>query len=323
MSAIGVFHRSFIVGLAALLIGAGFPVAAAGEKVHLSPRWKVGDVYDIQVKRSGLHKKAGRVVKSGKVTANVKAIAREATPRGFVIEWRTMGLDVEKSTGGGAEALAAASKLAQKFTLLIELDSDGTPTGLRNLPQLRAQAGEVARLLTPAGASERERAEAVSALQQALASDANANAIFLKDPILFFAPMGLQMRVGESMPIDADLPNPLGGPAFAATGAIVLESYDASSGRATFASQLRFNPERTSVVVRDMARKLLPPGPIDEGEEPLYERAAREFNLEVDDRAEHIVDVSTGWPASVRHRRLVTAGGDERMDGLWFTSKKR
>jgi hypothetical protein len=151
-----------------------------------------------------------------------------------------------------------------------------------------------------------------------LADDPTATKLLLKDPALLFAPLGMTYRGGDSLSLDTEIGNPLGGPPLPVRGSIRMASYNGSASVATIETLMSLDPEKSPAAVRETFTRLMS-GPL----APAPGEAMPEIKLTMQDRAEHVVDVTTGWPSKVRHRRIIRTGDRQRMDGLWMDATVR
>ena len=298
-----------ILSLSTLFAATG---AAEAAEITLKPRWNVGDVCDLRITKSIEDKKGAKIVREGKVSSVVRLTVREADTDGYLLEWRT--LKVQGGTDAPAAEVKAVERVAQKLVMLIEVDVVGGLRGLRNLEQLRAEMEPAIRTLAPPG----EAADAAETVRRLFADEALATRMFLKDVQTLFAPLGITLRPGSPINVSTTVPNPLNGPPLPFRGTIALESFDPPTRRATVATVSSLDPDKAPTALRETLKQLMT-GPLAYGP---GERVP-DWSLSMDERAEHVMDSTTGWPVRIRHRRIIGSDDRRRMEGLWIEATVR
>lgn len=291
--------------------------AAAGE-VDIRPKWSAGQSFEMQITRTIRKTKAGKIIQAGKATADVRAAILEARPSGFLIQWQTLRTSIDPMAGDGAHEAEANFKLAKLFTLQVETDPTGKPLRIRNLPKISGNVEDAAKALSNPDDTPSQKAADAKALRAVLSDEKRASKILLTDMMLALAPVGKRYAMGTAMPFqNIEILNPAGGLPFQGSGTVTLQRYEAGTGRATVGTQLQLDPDRNAAVFREMAKRQMT-GSLAPTDDELN-RFFRDLNFVVEARAEHVIDVNTGWPTSMRMRVVARDKNGEQMEGLWIT----
>jgi hypothetical protein len=300
---------------AAVLICCVRPARAAGASedvvVHLLPRWKAGDVCDLEITRTFEERRHDRVT-SARWTTRVRLVVRQAGADGYVLQWRFLGQDGPPSAFP-TQATDALKWIAQPIEFEARLDARGHVTALLQPAIARARLGETVR--TESAKLPPKTRDAVLALfRGASFGDEAVDRLLTGDLRTLTIPLGQRFRVGRVFRYTDKVPSPTGEGTVDARGEISLTKFDRAAGAAGAAT---INANMTADA--EFARAKLKRG----FRQPLTETqaaAVRDVEISVGNRVEHVIDVATGWPVRLRKRDVVQLGEIRDLEGIQVTA---
>jgi hypothetical protein len=287
-----------VLGLLAICVvvfsdgAAGHPAQPGTVAVPAIPRWRVGDVREVDVVRTVEERvNVHMVTASGRITSRLRMTVLAADAEGSVIEWRFVetGKPAKLDPRGKLVAFDIERQL-ERLTLEIEFDATGRPQGVRNLKSLRGQMDGVCAAIAKILPAEK-RPEFLSEMRTTIADDAKLTEILLAEATILFGPIGERLTIGQPTTIRPIIFTPAMGKA-RGSGKRSLE-IDLASSTATVAS--------TATADYSIKGK------------------TRSLKADSEERSEHVFDRVRGWPVKVRHRQLARFDAAQRIAGLWYT----
>jgi hypothetical protein len=193
---------------------------------------------------------------------------------------------------------------------LIDLENAGEMRGLclaameRSLKALAAQPGWAQAI--PA---------VRQAMQAAIGSEDLVRDLVLKEPHILFGAMGRRYGAETPLEVRTTLASPLGGGEIPVIGRFAVRRVEPRRHRAELgwlmASDRRAAADAAEAAVEELMANM-------ELEPP--EGMQLPGAIDLDDRADFVVDTRSAWPLSVHFTRRLTAGGQQRVDTVHITS---
>lgn len=278
----------------------------------MRPRWKVGEVQKYTLVKEREQTSPGIPAVKAAATTPIEIKVVSTGDEGYVISWTHGETTVKDMPVQGGDLMAEISRQAKGLQYLIELDSDGNVSGLKNWEEISDKMikstdlilNALAKSRPPRPGDDKVREQLVATLKDRTALTTVALAV----PMTFFNLLGGTYQVGEAIEMESTLPNVLGGPPFPARQTLVLKSFDSTTkiGRLTWTQTI--DPVKGPQVLLDMARTMARRA----GKpEPTTMPAMK---LNVQDTAEYTVDFRSGWTIALTHTRVGEFGGRSRID---------
>lgn len=195
-----------------------------------------------------------------------------------------------KVDGAGSEALLAA--LGQEKPVELDVDESLTPERIRNWDEVRGGL----EAFVAKSVNEPKAVDGVKALLGGMSPELAASVV-MRELALVALGQGTALEVGQPLPYEDALPNPLGGPPIQSQGAYELVSLDPAQGRAVVSWRSALDPA-------SMAESMT------QGMEILLQRAAPDqadkvraaftgAKVQRDDACRHEIDITTGLAIKV------------------------
>jgi hypothetical protein len=315
------FARFCVVLLAAALLSV--PASAEEPKLpelELKPKWKKGDIVRFEMTRTQSREVDGKTARKVSVHTPVEVEVVDMDEDGWYVRW-TQGTTVFDDPKLDDDPLVRAIYAIQKsIDVDLDLETDGTLSGVRNWKDLRATGHKVqdavlaqlAKAGTPKSTLESLRKDT----EKLFASKEAIELAFSRQAALLFLPFEQNYELGKSATYETELPNVLGGDdSFPAIGEYTLKSMDKETGIAVIVFKLTPDPKEQDRVLRkwldDVAKKAGKPAP-----KGLPE-------LELADVIEYEFDTIAGWVKTVTHTRTVKQSTGTQIETITLVRKTK
>jgi hypothetical protein len=256
---------------------------------------------------------------------------RQRIANGWLARWTTSGSKVLEADPGMRPLLEAMWTLWDDAAIDLLLDEGGRVTGLADPAAMQAHGARSLDSLVTLLVTDPGRAHLAqplrNAMQPMLADGAVLTQSLLKEPAILLGAMGHDYRVGEPLEVRTRIPSPMGTGAIPMLGRYQVRGISTRDScadigwlmvvdRASMASTV-------GVEVTDLARRIEAGShaPADDPTASVAESvlSGAAAGLDLDDRADFIVDTTSAWPVSVRHVRHTSATGGSRVDTVALT----
>jgi len=198
--------------------------------------------------------------------------------------------------------------------IILEIDSHGAIRGVRNWKELRAKALKALDALATTEGSQKKKPDKalMSGLraqwESMLGTKKQVEELCTREAKVYFMVLGREYSDKEAYEYEDLLPNPLGGDAFPTHARMALKTFDRQAGRAVITWDQTADPKHAARILESMVKEMntrLRKKPLD-GEFPKA--------ISMDDNAEIVVDVDTGWVRTFTHARSVNFGDRAQVD---------
>lgn len=283
-------------------------------EIHIFPFWEKGDKIDYQIIKKRRRVENGQITHDGGSSTNLTVEVIASTDVGYEISW-TMGktiLDDPKLAQN--PIVRQMSELMNGFSLLLKVDEVATLQGATNWQDLKSIGLE---LLKPCieelhrGGMPQNQTDLVKQqLEDMFATKEKIEQLCLKEPLMFFLPLGRSYSLTNRIEYQDKLPNPFGGEPFPAVGFFSLRNHDDKKNIAKVIWQQTFDAEAAKKILDEsfkrMATKL--------GKSTDKLDLPKIYSIE--DKAEYSIDTSSGWILYMKHSRITNMGNGSQEDTL-------
>ncbi len=301
------------------LAGTGLGVARAQESVQdptqvleLSGRPGVGDVIHLVLRKEQERQVPNRPAQRSSSLLRVTLEVLESGAQGMVVRWsHSRPVDVAAPPAGeAADEADVIWELVQDIHYDLEFDAGGEFVRLRNYEEVRPL---VDRMLSEIGAILGKRGNAAAAEQatalvrRMFSSRSNLESVLLREPRLFFHPMGKRFVLDAPREYDAQLPNPFGGAGLPAHGTLRVDWIDRNRGLAAVTMEQTLHPDSVRIAVESLLQRMPP-----ERRPQNLDPAA--IKVEVRELARYTVNLQDGLPERMDFTRTTRVPGGYRRD---------
>jgi hypothetical protein len=239
-------------------------------------------------------------------------------PNGSVLAWTAGEARFDDPEQDANPLVQRMGNLFKNARAILELDAKGHMTGVRNWKDLQKTSfkarDELVAEIRKQGA-EKELADNIGAQVTSMIDSREKveDLVGRGEAQLFLLPLGVTVSEAKALELDGSLPNVLGGEPLPARARFELKSL--KDGRATI---LYTQTVKSAVLqkimeqsAKDYAERTGRPG-------PTKEQLA---GMILEDRAEYVVDVDSGWVETMTHQRTVKAGPNTQEDVVTIRRK--
>lgn len=305
------------LGLALAVLAVGL-VEAVPERPNASspivsavPRWSKGDKLALTEEHSSTREEDGLPKPAMAASAPLDLEVLEVGPKGYVVRWMAGRPEIETNAAGRQPFLERLTEMTAGVGIELVLDTVGTPTGVRNATEVREKMEKLAEVLreelTRTGASASMIDGLLGQLRRTYTTEQAILDHVAKSASVYFLPLGWRFRHGESVEYEAEIPSPAGTAPLPSHGVLALDSYDQATGLARVTWTQRIDRERAGEAIRALVGSML-------GKSESADVTAAIGAVDIEDRAEYVIDTRTGWVLDMSHERSVRLPGAERVD---------
>jgi len=302
--------------LCALVLSAPAP---AGDSVDLPLRWQVGERLQYEIVKSGRKTRDGEATLKATTRTDLEIEVLRADADGYLIAWTQGETRFDDPQPAADPMLQRMTNLVRGLRVLLQIDSEANVVGVRNWKELKETIGKILSTVTDelkiSGMDATMLSKITAQLASMYATREQIEMMCTREPRMFFLVLGGSFSASEPTEYQDRLPNPFGGEPFPSRAAFVLKGVDRQSQRATIAWTQTLDPEHARRIMekslKDLAARV--GGPVPQGD--VLE------SMTVEDTAEFVVDLSSGWLDRLSHKRLVRTGTATQEDVLTIARK--
>jgi len=286
----------------------------AGRTLQIEARPRAGDSIRLELRKEQERQAPNQPAQRSANLLHVTVEVLESGPQGMVVRWshaRPAGTEGQGASAAPDDA-DVIWELVQEIRYELEFDGRGEFVQLRNYDEVRplvdrmlAQIGAI--LARRGDATAAERATAI--VRRMFAERANLEAVLLREPRMFFFPLGKSFTVEAPREYEALLPNPLGGAGLPARGVQRVDWVDNNRGLASVTVEQTLPPESARIVIESLIARLPP-------ERRPAEAELSQVNIEMRDVARYTVNLNDGLPERMDFARTTQVPGNARRDAV-------
>jgi hypothetical protein len=247
--------------------------------------------------------RAGKRLVSAKSRTPITVRIRSAEPDPLVLVWTAGETALDDPAQAANPLVRGLANVARDLSVELVLDPETAAIrAVRNWPELQLatrkaldQTFEAAGGALPPDQSDAIRRQ----FERMFASEGAVVHTFARDAQILLLPVGRAYDSARPLEYDAKLPNPIGGEPIPARGSFTVRSQDPATGRLVVDWTQSVDPELTLKILETSFAQL--PAGVKE-KLPKKPEILRSINIE--DRANFVLDTSSGWPIELQYSRI-------------------
>jgi hypothetical protein len=310
--------RSWVraVALVGLVAVAG---ASADDMLELRPHWKKGEKRHYEKVKAREQSAAGAPAQKMVARSEVDVEVISTGANGSALAWTAGEARFDDPEQQDNPLVQRMGNLFKNARAVLELDANGHLTGVRNWSDLQKTSfkarDELVAEIKKQGA-DKELADNIGAQVTSMIDSREKveDLVGRGEAQLFLLPLGVSVSESKALELDGSLPNVLGGEPLPARARFELKSL--KDGLATIVYTQTVKPDVLQKIMeqsaKDYAERTGRPG-------PTKEQLA---GMVLEDRAEYVVDVDSGWVETMTHQRTVKAGSNTQQDTVTMRRMK-
>ncbi len=304
--------RSIILALICLpLLGLA---DAQYHSVEILPHWKQGDRVRLEITRARVKSADGTSTITGKTHTAFTIEVLSAHDNGYLVGWTAGKTTFDSPSQAEQSFLGQVVNLMNGRQIILEIDSHGTIRGVQNWEGLKTSA--LKSLDALAAAEDVRKGKPDNALmsrlrtqwESMLGTKAQVEELCTREAQVYFKVLGRGYAHNTPFEYEDLFPNPLGGDAFPTHANMALKTFDKQTGQAVITWSQVADPKHVSRILESMLKEMR----ARVGKEPQEGEFPKAISME--DHAEIVVDVTTGWVKMLKHARSINFGTRAQVD---------
>jgi len=286
------------------------------KSIEVLPHWEKDERVNLEITKARERVVNGKTAVIGKASTPFTLKVLQADENGYLVGWTPGETKIEGNALPEVSHQLQAINIMKGLQIVLQIDAQGTITGVRNWKELKEAVLKVMDGIMSAatdspkgGLDSTQSAKLRAQVESIVATKEQVERFCVGEAQLYFLVLGRQYSMNEPFRYEDMLPNPLGGENFPTQATFALKSYDHKSKQAVITWQQVSDPKETARILAAMLNEMAtslggkkPP----EGEFPTM--------IAMEDRAEILVDVATGWVRSLSYARSVTVRGQVQVE---------
>ncbi|HUT89475.1 MAG TPA: hypothetical protein VMY37_08265 [Thermoguttaceae bacterium] len=293
--------------------------APAEDSVDLPLGWEVGQRLQYEIVKSSRKTRGDQVAAKPTTRTDLEIEVLRADSDGYLIAWTQGETRFDDPQMAAQPMVQRMANITRGLRVLLEIDSEANVAGVENWQELKETVGKfiatISDELKISGIDPGMLSKITAQLASMYATREQIEMMCTREPRMFFLVLGGSFSASEPSEYQDRLPNPFGGEPFPSRAAFVLKEVDRQSQRATIAWTQTLDPQHARRIMekslKDLAARV--GGPVPQGD--VLE------SMMVEDTAEFVVDLSSGWLDRLSHKRLVSTGTVTQEDVLAIARK--
>jgi hypothetical protein len=301
-----------------ILILIGLPLLGLSDvsnpSIEVLPHWKKGESFRLDVTRARAKSADGKSTVTGKTHTHFTIEVLNVNDNGYLVGWTAGETKFDSPSQSEPSFLRKVVNLMNGLQIILEIDSHGTIRGVQNWKEIKAVALKSLEALATAEDLQKEKPDKalMSSLraqwESMLGTKEQVEELCTREAQVYFMVLGRGYAHNNPYEYEDRLPNPLGGDAFPTHATMTLKTFDKQSDRAVITWSQTTDPQQAARILESMIKEMS----ARLGKKPLDGEVPKSISMQ--DHAEIVVDVTTGWVRTLTHARSVNFGTRAQVD---------
>lgn len=308
--------RPFLLTAAFFLLAVGPTRLAVGadNRTEVIPHWVKGATARYVVTKTRVRGKEGAEALNATSRTDLLIEVLDKTTEGYLVAW-TYGETTFLDPGQQRNPLVnELGNLIKGQRIVFDMDKFAVIKGVRNWEELqvaRTKAIDATMKVLAAARVDQTDIERVRAQTVAMFSTREqAERVYLREAHVFFMAHGATLSLTKPLEYEDSLQSPFGGETVPTRARFALKATDLASDEVTITWQQTARPEQLHRGIEETAGVA------------VTERSPNLKDLKMVDRAEFVLEMSTGWVRSLSHTRRISFGGIYQQDDTTIVKQK-
>jgi len=239
----------------------------------------------------------------------------ESGAQGMLVRWshaRPANAGAQDTPGPSASDSDLIWELVKEIRYELAFDAAGNFVALRNYdevqPLVDRMLGQLGAILARRGNAEAAQ-QATAMVQRLFSSRENLESVLLREPRLFFLPLGKSISADAPREYEAQLPNPFGGQGLPARGVMRLDWVDRNNQLAAFTMEQTLDPDSVRIVLESLLARI-------PAERRPKDLDMSQVKVEIGDLGKYTVNLDTSFPERMDFARTTRVPGGYRRDAV-------
>ena len=282
--------------------------------IEVLPHWEKGETVHLEITRARVKSADGTSTITGKTHTNFTVEVLSSNDDGYLVGWTAGKTTFDSPSQAEHSFLGQVVNLMNGLQIILEIDSHGAIQGVQNWKGLKASALKSLDALATAEDVQSEKSDKarMSSLraqwESMLRTKEQVEELCTREAQVYFKVLGRGYAPNEPFEYEDLLPNPLGGDAFPTYARMDLKTFDKQAGQAVITWKQTADPTHVARILESMIKEMRARF----GKKPRDGEFPNSISMQ--DDAEIVVDVTTGWVKTLKHARSVNFGTHAQVD---------
>jgi hypothetical protein len=282
--------------------------------IEVLPHWEKGETVRLEITRARVKSADGKSTITGKTHTDFTIEVLSANDDGYLVGWTAGKTRFDAPSQAERSFLGQVVNLMNGLQIILEIDSHGAIRGVQNWKGLKAAALKSLDALATTEDLQKEKPDKAlmsnlrAQWESMLGTKEQVEELCTREAQVYFKVLGRGYTHNDPFEYEDLLPNPLGGEAFLTHGRMALKTFDKQAGQAVITWSQKSDPKQVARILDSMIKAMS----ARLGKEPLEGEFPKAISME--DHAEIVVDVATGWVRTLTHTRSVNFGTRAQVD---------
>ena len=287
---------------------------AQNHSVEILPYWKKGDTVRLEITRARVKSTEGRSTITGKTHTDFAIEVLSANDNGYLVGWTAGKTTFDSPSQAEHSFLGQVVNLMNGRQIILDIDSHGAIRGVQNWKKLKATALKSLEALAATEDVQKEKPDTArmsrlrAQWESMLGTKEQVEELCTREAKVYFMVLGRRYAHNKPFEYEDLLPNPLGGEAFPTHANMALKTFDEQAGHAVITWSQTADPTQVARILESMIKEMR----ARLGKKSVGGEFPKSISMQ--DDAEIVVDVTTGWVKTLKHARSVNFGTRAQVD---------
>ncbi|WPD21745.1 MAG: hypothetical protein SD837_16240 [Candidatus Electrothrix scaldis] len=293
---------------------------AAASSIEVLPRWKKGEKVQYEIIKTRRKRQGKSVTMDLTTRTDLEIEVLSKKNDGYVLAWTLGATRFDDPNQAKKRLNQQMSNMLKDQRIILELDSQAVINGVQNWKDLQESSKKILKILTAelnnAGLDPAMIAKVRTQITSMFATKQQIEQLCTREARIFFMALGIELAPSNLLEYEGKLPNSFGGESFPCHAQFALKAVNRKSDRVKISWNQKMLPDDARRIMertlRDLARRLGKTMP----------DAEQLKSLTIEDSAEFVLEISTGWIQHVKYARTTRVEGSSQQDETMITRKK-
>lgn len=289
-------------------------VDVQSRSIEVMPHWKKGEMVRLEITRARVKSADGTSTITGKTHTDFTIEVLSANHDGYLVGWTAGKTTFDSPSQAEHSFLGHVVNLMNGLQIILDLDLHGAIRGVQNWKKLKTTALKSLEALAATEDVQKEKPDKArmsrlrAQWESILGTKEQVEELCTREAKVYFMVLGRRYAHNTPFKYEDLLPNPLGGDAFPTHANMALKTFDEQAGHAVITWSQTADPTQVARILESMIKEM--------GARLGKESVGGEFpnSISMQDDAEIVVDVTTGWVKTLKHARSVNFGTRAQVD---------
>jgi len=286
------------------------------------PRWREGEKKNYKMIETRKRMVDGQLRFNYAMNMDIEIEILKILKDGYRISWNygDEGAKLNDQILETDALIKIVSNILKGYKIIFDADSDFTNYDVQNWQEIKEKYEEmvesIAKEKKKNGVDENSINTICNRISSIFSNKEQIEIMCTREARLFFIIYGLDFTETDKIEYEDIIQNPFGGDPFTAKASFTLTEVNTKKGTATIIWNQKFDKEKAGKILEKTIQDLLKEVDADNIPKGIFE------SVIIEDEAEFVFDINTGWLRNITHKRLTQIFNDRQEETLKFEGVK-